>query len=575
MLLAMGLFVAKIWVVTPPWFKIRIRISGLDYVQAMALHRAAEANAIAGKLDESVAAWNRAIANNQGDKELYRGFLRTLVAAPQVRKEHLPWAVSQGYTLLALSQTNTGDLELLSSYLRRMDLFSSVSSLLQPHAAELSPAGIRLYAEALFLTDNTATYSDFFQKHQGILTNDPAAKLIHTAWNCFWGPPGGLSSSRQLLDSARTDPELKNLACKLQLRVSRAIPDIPGYRSALNQLVELHSDKVIDHVNLWLLLIDAGQTKEAAELAHGFSHPPENAEETVRLVATLDKLGMTSYGLEVISRKLTESHGESQLWIAKAELLRKLLRWKELQELSVAMRAERRLGKRIGGYSYYLEGEADQNLGNAEAARLSFERSLEEPFPTATLVLRAAVTLRSLGYPKLSADLLQKNEEAFTSRTDFWFELARAAYDEKDPELLERATRRMYELAPNNLMAINNYAAALLANRSKADEAIKLTLRVITEFPDRVDARLNHALALVLNRRVADASETLSRIKPEALGNLETTIFHYVGFEIGVQRNQPGQAKLEAAKIDRHFLQPAQVRFLEENLKKFEPPPTE
>ena len=575
LLLAMGLFVVKIWLVTPPWFPIRIRISGLDYFQAVALRRAALANARAGKLDDSIAAWNRAIANNRGDLELYRGFLETLVSAPQARREHLPTAVSNGYTLLALGRTNTADLELLSSYLRRLDLFSSVASLLQPHAGDLSPTGVQLYAEALFLTDNTASYSAYFEKHQAVLTNDSSANLIHTAWNCFWGPPGGFTSARKELADARANPALKKLACKLQLRVSRAIPDISGYRLALDQLVELHADKVIDHVNLWLLLIDAGQRREAADLARGFSHPPETTEEAVRLVAALDSLGMTSYALEVISRKLSESHGESQLWIAKAELLRKLSRWKELQELAVAMRGDRRLGKRIGGYSYYLEGEADQNLGNAEAARVSFERSMDEPFPTPTLVLRAAVSLRGMGYPKFSSDLLQKNEDAFASRTDFWFEMARAAYDEKDPELLERATRRIYELAPNNLMAINNYAAALLANRTKADEAIKLTLRVVTEFPERVDAQINHALALVLNRRIAEASDILSRIKPEGLDNLEVNILHYVRFEIGVQTKQSAIAKSEAALIDRHLLQPVQVRFMEDSLKQFEPASSE
>ncbi|HTI68610.1 MAG TPA: hypothetical protein VMF06_01485 [Candidatus Limnocylindria bacterium] len=571
LLLAMGLFVAKLWIVTPTWFKTKIKISGLDYLQAAALRHTAQNEAKAGRLNESVAAWRRAIGNNRGDLELYRGYLQTLVNSPQVRREHVGAAIGEGYTLLALSRTNVLDVELICSYLRRLDLFSSESILLGQQLTNLTPTGIRLYAEVLFFTDNSAGFAKYWDQHQDTLTNDPSARLIHAAWGAFWGPPGGFSESRAELLAARNDPKLAVLASKLQLRVSRAIPDLVNYKAALDQLVELHSDRVIDHATYWQLLMEAGRKGEAADLARRFSNPPASAEEAIRLVSALDALGMGDYALEVVNRQIAESNGELQLWIAKAELLNKQKRWKELQEMAVAMRNDRRLGKRVLGYAHYLEGLAAQNQNNTEAAKASFERSLEEIFPSPVLAFRAGTTLRSLGYPKLSADLMQRNETTFSNRVDFWFQLARAAYEDRDAELLERATQRVYELAPNNVLAVNNYAAALLANRSKPDEAVSLTMAVLAEYPDKVDANVNHALALILNRRYADAAKLLSRFSPERLDSVALTSYHYGWFEIHAQQNEIAQAKTNAALIDRQLLLSPQTKFVDETLKKWAP----
>src|SRR5262249_56343989 len=102
------------------------------------------------------------------------------------------------------------------------------------------------------------------------------------------------------------------------------------------------------------------------------------------------------------------------------------------------------------------------------------------------LAFNTATALNQLGYPKPASELLKKFESSFTNRADFYYELTTAAYDSRQPDLLVAAATKAYELDPENLDYMNNYAAALLMTRSHPEKAIHLTLRLLEARPDSV-----------------------------------------------------------------------------------------
>src|SRR5689334_6947959 len=111
LLFSTGLFIAKIWTVSPAGFSPKIRISGLDYVQAWSLRRTALKQMAQGQFDDALYSWRVAVANNSANPELVRGCLNHLLNGTDKRR-CAPAVVTYTRWLLRLTQTNQADLEL-------------------------------------------------------------------------------------------------------------------------------------------------------------------------------------------------------------------------------------------------------------------------------------------------------------------------------------------------------------------------------------------------------------------------------------------------------------------------------
>ncbi len=569
-IVALALFVPKIWNTAPPWHKTPMKISGLDVVQSWSLRRAAEARAREGKLQESMAAWRGAILNTPADTEVYRGMLKTLIDSKERRREYIPFAVGEGRALLELSRTNNADLELMASFFRRFELFDWELAMLRGATGHMTAAGNRLLAEALFFSGDAERFKTVWDQNTADFSNDSRLALVHTAWAAAWGPPGGLLPARRALAEACKDPQMGSYADKLQLQVSYNLSDITTYKPTLDRLIDVHEDRAADHVHYWKLLLDSGRGAEAADLARKYSDTPLTAHEAFQMAAVFDALKLTEYAAEFLAKQLLVFRDDVELWVSRAEMLSKLRRWDELRETSVTMRNERRLARRLTSYSYYVDGVVEYSLGERENAGRAFGKILESPLPSPAMALKAAANLRAMGFADIATQLLKTNESAFSNQKEFWQQLSISAYASRDSELLQRAAKRCYELEPTSAQMINDYAAALIANRTQPDEAVTLTLRLVTLDPDRVGYQINHAMALILNRRMDEAERILNRIDASNLIGLDATLIHYSRFDIAVQRSQQGRAKEEAAKIERQFLLPVELRYIDDSLKAFD-----
>ena len=83
----------------------------------------------------------------------------------------------------------------------------------------------------------------------------------------------------------------------------------------------------------------------------------------------------------------------------------------------------------------------------------------------------------------------------------------------------------MMSLDSNNVVSLNNYAAALLVRRERPEEAIRYTLQLISSNGTNPGFVLNHGLALLQNGRSEEAEShfralAIDNLRPELVTSL-------------------------------------------------------
>ena len=129
---------------------------------------------------------------------------------------------------------------------------------------------------------------------------------------------------------------------------------------------------------------------------------------------------------------------------------------------------------------------------------------------------------------------------------------------------MAKAVAAGYRLQPGNVACANNYAATLLVNRDRPEEAVSLTLQIFSRFPDSKAAKINHALALLVNQRTDEAEAVLKSIVPEKLSGQEANSFYLGWFEVSCNQKQYDRAWKASDRIAAKYLFPNQLKWLEE-----------
>lgn len=564
--LAMALCLPKMWRVSPSGFLPIIRISVLDMAQAWSLRRTAEQATAAGQQDEAEQAWQSAIGNNPADPELYRGALRHLIKFARPTQKHLSKAASQSHFLLRLSNTNSLDLELAAQVYEKFHFQDWVIELLQLSEQKTRPPLDGLYLRALFDAGRVDEFVAVWDQLEEKSRADPRNALYHAAYLAGWSKPVTARPAKALLSAALENPDLKVTAARLQMLVSVREEDAPGYLAALERLSEWHQETVLDKLGYWQLLVTIGRRAEAKDLALAYSDPPASPLETYRLASVFVALGMNDHATEFLAHYTPEFRYFAPLWMLYADLLIEAKRWEDLQKVAADIRRQEYLRQSLAGYSYYLEGRANLALNLKAAAGDSFREAAKLPFSNAPLGLAVAGSLNRIGYAAEARAILATIEKNFSTNAVYWNAVALAAHGQRNSEEMLRAAKTAYDLQPDNVNYINNYAAALLFSRQHPEEAVKLTLRLVAANPASTAARLNHCLALILSQRLDEAEQILKPLEIQSLPPAETTSASFARYEIEFRRRQFARAKQAGERIDRQFLLPPQIEWLDKTL---------
>jgi len=562
-----GLFLPRIWRQTPDGFTPVVKVSGLDLWQARSLRRAANRHLEGGRFNEAVIAWSSAIANNLGDTEVIREALRALVAQPRVSQEHLGFGVGRAFWLLRLGKTNIADLELTLDVLGRYSLDNYVLVVGGPYRDQLSSAGKMRIERAYFDLGKKRDFGEFWDKNAALFEKDPEMMIYRNAWVVTVGNVGNPFAAQEALNSARNDPAHRILANRLQLSVSFARQDLETFADAMRQLEDEHADQLGHHVYQWLLLFSSGRQEEARELARNYSHPPATPSEVSFAAEGFHRIGLADNAIAYLEQHIRRFSFEPELWLLEGTYLMEAKRWTDLRALALAIRNDPSLQSQLDAYSYFAEAIAEGRLDRPEAASNAASRITRSAIPSQSLAREMARTLRTEGFAKIAVDILRPLKESLKDSSEFWFEYTVAAFSANSDEDILPASQRALELLPNDLSAANNHAAALIAFRSRPDEAIKLTLRVVSGRPGDNGSLLNHVLALLQNGREADAEKLLRGMNTLNLGPAGTSVYYLCWFELNTRRKEWAEARASYGRIDPHQLLNVQARWLDETFR--------
>jgi predicted Zn-dependent protease len=255
------------------------------------------------------------------------------------------------------------------------------------------------------------------------------------------------------------------------------------------------------------------------------------------------------------------------LWESLAGMLLEAGNWQELQAFALQMRGDRSLQDTLAAYSYYLEGRAQLGQIRPNDAAASFKAALAGEYRNLNVALAVANNLATLGYAAMVKDFLARLEKKGAADIAYWQGVYKTAYELKDEDLLLRSASRAHELDPQNVMALNNYAATLLTLRQKPDEAVKITRQLLVQLPGSVAMAYNHGLALLLNQRTQEAEAVLKSVQPDQLKPQENNDYRLAWFELYLQKKQWDLARKSAASVETNNLFASQRNWFEQALK--------
>jgi predicted Zn-dependent protease len=567
----LALFLPKIWRASRPGFRPVIRVSGLDLVQAWSLRRTALKATAAGRFEEANYAWQAALANNRADPELVRGALRSFLQDPNLKQHTVP-AIPESYWLLKLTETNSvPDMELAAHLFERFKYYDPIIELVENRTKGITPPLAASFLKALFWSGRLNDFEARWNEVGSLAEKDPEIPLYHAAYLVGWGPPETITDARKRLSAASGDPTHRILASQLNCVLAAKALNPDSYAQALRQLEDWHEDTLSNHARYWRLLIETGRKEEAIRLLQAYPHGPSSPMELVELDDVYARLNMRDQGVQLLKRYQDQFGNTPIFWVTYANELAESKRWEDLRNFALQIRGQDAMRDVLGGFSYFLEGRSELALGRAALAHTAFQNAADRDFPYYTLGMRVGGQLLQLGEPALARQVLVRLEKPLEKQFNYWVLLFSVADRLKDVDLLVKAADRAFHIAPRDPVAINNYAAALLINREKPDEAIKLTLELVTENPNSLYAVVNHSAALLLNDRPREAEVLLERIRTNGLTRAQLALYNLDLFETYCGLQKFKQAWSTSDQIETDFLYPTQQKWLEQKRKQLPP----
>lgn len=561
--LSAALALPKLWNVAPSGSEKVLRISLLDMVQAWSLSRTARQQEAAGDYEKALYSWGAAAANYPAKPSLIRSYLRTALKLPDSPKLARP-ALGQANTLLFLTQTNAADLALAARVFNRFQLPEVTLGLLREPAQRSAPEAPVVWANALY---DAGLYQDFaaeWRTNEAALAVDPELALKRASLMDLFGQTNEAAAARITLAEAAKGGTNEVLAHRLLLRSAIRYRDPALAQRGLNALVVLKVDGPRDHAALWRVLIETGRGSEAATLMQTYARQPAMWSEAVELFDLAMLAGQTKRAEELVDWSLANLGFTPQLSLRKAALLIQRMAWSDLRQLGLEIRLRPNVPPTLQGFSRFLEGQALRGEGDLEKARGEFARLGEFNYDDPRFALDMARALIDTGEAMAALPLLSALEDKLQSRPEYWMSLMRVAGAEKNSVLLLRATEGLYRVNTNDLVAANEYAAALLIERDNPARALQLTSNLVVATGSNAPIPLlNYAGALLQNSQVTEARQFLSRFEVAKLPPEVANVFQLLSFNAAILARERDAAVELLAKIDRSKLYPPQVNWLE------------
>lgn len=565
---ALLLAVPRIWNVAPPGSGKEVRINLIDMAQAWKLARTARELDKAGNHQGALISWAAAVANYPTKPEYLRGYLGAVFSVPVDNRTAQNAPVLAG-ALLEVTRTNHRDIELAARVYDRFRQPEKTVSLLRGLTNNLPPALEIILARALHETGNYAEFEAQWQTNEKVLATDPELVLRRASVQDLFGTEEEAAAARLILERAALSGTNRIIANRLLLRSAEKRRDPTAAQRALNTLVGLKADATADHLALWRVLMAADRSAEAGALIQAFNRLPATAAEAAQIYDLAMKSGQTRRADDLVDWALSNLGYSTAMCARKAAALIRNSAWADLRQLAIEIRLRSGISNTLRAYSHLIEGRASLGENLIEQAQREFARLGEFDYDEPEFALYMANSLIEIGQAAMALPLLSALEGKLETSIQYWLVCARAASAERNSVLLLRATERGFQMETNNLALANNYAAALVIQRSEPQLALELTSNLVQQLPAKAIPTLNHAGALLLNSRVAEASQWLARLDPAKLDPPEANQYHYLRFYAAIAARELEPARELLPKINPAELFPPQLTWLQAAVRSY------
>ena len=565
-----ALYLPKIWVVSPDQFRPEVKVSALDLTQNWALKRSARKAQAAGDFKRASQSWEAAVAQNPADQTSLRGYLANCLNLQKTDRTVFRSAVSQMNWLFRLANTNSADVEVAARICEKFRWNDVAVYFLGNVIQPLSPATEAIYLKALFQVGRMSEFQARYATAANRL-KDHELGIYQLALRAASPAEPSAADAENELERLSTSGENVSLATRLHMVACGEKGNLAGYAQSLQRLAQRNEDSVSDHATYWILLTSAERKPEAVKLAESFTRAPSSALETVRLADAYFQLGMLDASREVLHKFAPDFHQSPEVWVAYAAVLEKQADWTELRAIALQIREDLNARDSLWGYAYFLEGRAEFAEKRLSSAERAFEKAAESLYEVPPLGAVVAKELTRLKFPHFALDIYEHLEDSFKSDLRFWEGYFEAAFATHNAALVLRTSEHCFQLNPRDAQASNRYAAALIVNRKNPEEVIRLTLQLLTRYPNSVAGRLNHTFALLLNGRTVEAKKILDSIAPETLPPADANYYYLAQFELSYALEKWDDAASAFDKISRNALFPVQRQWLQEKHEKMPP----
>lgn len=555
--LMVGLSLPRLWTTSPPGVTPVAKISGLDWVQCWALKRSAKRAEQARDWPAALRSWEVALANDFGDLEAVRGFLRTCQKVHSMDQRTKNSAAYYAFWLPKLAGDDSADVLLRATVLQKAGFPSPALSILNDSFSHGTEAG-RLKLQLLF---EAGSYSKFAKEFE-LLSAEEKELLgpIGWGWMAGWGPKHERPAAHRRLKDFVIQGSPDGLAARVLLAVAVALEDPPDCELALEALQRMGADRLRDAVKYWSLLARLGEVQRAARLANDSAHTPASLEDVHAMSRFLADTGSHKECIGFLKRCVDFFPASRDIWMQLASACESSGDWGSLQEVANRLRYEAAF-EGAEALGHFLEGKSYFGMGLEKSAETCFSKAvLTEHDPERALQLSRR--LQAARQPHIVLMGLRQHEAALSSRSDYWHVFFEASLAVKDAEGVLHASRQLHELNPNDFGSKHRYAAALLINRRDSGQAVALTFALLLATPDAPETQLVHAMALLQNARTAEAAEMVGRIDFRQLRAEDLPAYFLARFESEVMTGRFESARSAYSSIDRLRLFPPQVRWL-------------
>lgn len=568
--LAGWLATERFWRATPAVVRPELRISVWDAVGAWRWQGKAKRQEAAGRFEEALLSWRLAVKRHPSVGAL-RGLMRLQAAVdPQ---DWNWWFVGQDcMRLLELTRTNLADLELVARALNRNGLGRWTIDVLDGYGGDWSDGLDREYLRALCLQGRVEDFARWGERIGGKRDGEGEMRLFRAAYLAGWGGPAEAVEGLALLEAAKRKRETEVLAHRLSLFVDYVRLDVERYRRSLYFLARRKADLLSCHVNYWNLLAGLGQKEKAFWLATRYFRRLDSRRfsnsmgEGAMVAEAFMNMGSEGRAFEYL-RRLSGGLGGGFMedWrLRRADYLMAKERWRELGELALSIRRDRRAGEAMRGYSFFWEGVSEMERGREGVARKAFERIGDYSLEEGRRGLFVASYLFQFRLYDVVRDVLMRLRDRHKDKTVFWRLLFVTAREIGASRELWIASENLYRLRPHDAKARNDYVAALLSLRIRFEEAMLLTGKGMRQNPHDAAGKIHRARALLWAERVDEVSFLLDSINEKRLIGAIEQSFYLARLELEFQRGRVAEAHKWSGKIrPKHLLPGDRRRFRE------------